>query len=111
MTDDLGRPPRTGSPDAEEFPDAADAPTSTGEEELVRPTGDELEGHGGGPEERETPETEIEVPYPDPGFSAVDDHVAGQALGLGHQPVRGLDHGVDDEHLSSSGQGVRPEPR
>jgi hypothetical protein len=54
-------------------------------------------------------ETEVRPPKADHAAQGVDDHGAGSALGLGHQPVDGLDHGVDVEHLSSSSQGVRPE--
>jgi hypothetical protein len=48
------------------------------------------------------PETKIPPSKDDPGMRAVDDHVAGTELGLGHQPTDGLDSAVDDEHLSSS---------
>lgn len=56
-------------------------------------------------------EVEIPAPKTDPGARAVDDHVAGRPLGLGHQPTDGLDAGVDDEHVSSPSQGARPDPR
>ena len=53
----------------------------------------------------------IELPPPkaDPGNAAVDDHVAGQPLGLGHQPTDDLDRGVDPEHIDSPSQGVKIE--
>jgi len=63
----------------------------------------------GSPEERSRDEIEIPAPKGDPGHRAVDDHVAGEPYGLGHQPTDDLDEGVDDEHLSSPSQGVRPE--
>jgi hypothetical protein len=53
----------------------------------------------------------IELPPPkaDPGAEAVDDHVAHQPLGLGHQPADDLDPGVDPEHIDSPSQGVKIE--
>ena len=53
----------------------------------------------------------IELPPPkaDPGNAALDDHVAGQPLGLGHQPTDDLDRGVDPEHIDSPSQGVKIE--
>ena len=52
---------------------------------------------------------EIPLPKVDPGSRATDDHAAATASRGAHQPTEGLDEGVDDEHLSSSSQGVRPE--
>jgi hypothetical protein len=54
-------------------------------------------------------EREIERPNLDPGMRETDDHVMGQAPRGTAQPVDGLDPGVDDEHLNSPSQGVRPE--
>ena len=55
--------------------------------------------------------TEREVPPPKAhrGSMATDDHVAREAPGGGHQPTDELDPAIDDEHLSSPSQGVRPE--
>ncbi|HET9681258.1 MAG TPA: hypothetical protein VFP19_04400 [Candidatus Limnocylindrales bacterium] len=55
----------------------------------------------------------VQLPPPanPPGAQAVNDHVAGRPLGLGHQPSDDLEDEVDDEHLHSPGQGVRPEAR
>jgi hypothetical protein len=52
----------------------------------------------------------IELPPPKPnrGAMGVDDHVANEPLGLGHQPDDDLDRGVDRENLNSPSQGVRP---
>ena len=58
------------------------------------------------PEDRER---EIPAPTADPGMRETDDHVMGQAPRGDAQPVEGLDPGVDDEHLKSPSQGVRPE--
>ena len=58
----------------------------------------------------ERPETPIPPPHKDDGARGVDDHVATPyPRGIGHQPTDKLDPGVDDEHLSSPSQGVRPE--
>lgn len=112
MTDEREPPTSAESPDAVDAPDApADVPTSAGTEELARPSGDELAGRGDGPAVRETSETELESPGPDRGSDAVDDHVAGRAPSLGHQPTGALDRGVDGEHLRSPSQGVRPTRR
>jgi hypothetical protein len=54
-------------------------------------------------------EREIPAPKADPGMRETDDHVMGQAPRGAAQPVEGLDPGVDDEHLKSPSQGVRPE--
>ena len=54
-------------------------------------------------------EREIPTPRADPGMRETDDHSMGQAPRGDAQPVEGLDAGVDDEHLKSPSQGVRPE--
>jgi hypothetical protein len=54
-------------------------------------------------------EREIPSPKVDPGMRDTDDHVKGGAPRGDTQPVAGLDRGVDDEHLASPSQGVRPE--
>jgi len=54
-------------------------------------------------------EREIPSPKSDPGMRETDDHVMGQAPRGDTQPVSELDAGVDDEHLNSPSQGVRPE--
>ena len=54
-------------------------------------------------------EREIPAPRTDPGMLDTDDHVMGQAPRSETQPVDDLDPGVDDEHLNSPSQGVRPE--
>lgn len=55
--------------------------------------------------------TERTMPPPkdDPGAHAVDDHVAGRDPRGRTQPTEDLDPGIDDEHLRSPSQGVRPE--
>jgi hypothetical protein len=59
----------------------------------------------------DTPETEIPPPKADDSGEGVDDHVVTPyPRGIGHQPTEALDPGVDDEHLSSPSQGVKPEP-
>lgn len=62
-------------------------------------------------EKREQKRDEREIPPPkaDPGMLETDDHaMAGAPRGDG-QPVDELDPSVDDEHLESPSQGVRPE--
>lgn len=54
-------------------------------------------------------EREIPAPNADPGMRETDDHLMGQAPRGDTQPVDDLDPGVDDEHIKSSSQGVRPE--
>ena len=54
-------------------------------------------------------EREIPAPKFDPGMRETDDHVAGGAPRGDVQPTADLDPAVDDEHLSSPSQGVRPE--
>ena len=54
-------------------------------------------------------EREIPAPKTDRGTHEADDHVMGDAPRGDTQPVQELDPGVDDEHLSSPSQGVRPE--
>ena len=54
-------------------------------------------------------EREIPAPKADPGMRETDDHGMGRAPRGDAQPVEGLDPGVDDEHLKSPSQGVRPE--
>jgi hypothetical protein len=54
-------------------------------------------------------EREIPAPRSDPGMRETDDHVKGGAPRGDTQPVGDLDRGVDDEHLNSPSQGVRPE--
>jgi hypothetical protein len=54
-------------------------------------------------------EREIPVPKTDSGMRETDDHVMGVAQRGDTQPVDALDPGVDDEHLNSPSQGVRPE--
>jgi hypothetical protein len=55
-------------------------------------------------------ETPISPAKPDEGAKGVDDHVVTPyPRGIGHQPTEELDPGVDDEHLSSPSQGVKPE--
>jgi hypothetical protein len=66
---------------------------------------------GPDPDETDGPETPITPPKADQGSQAVDDHVVTpHPRGIGHQPTEALDRGVDDEHLSSPSQGVKPEP-
>jgi hypothetical protein len=56
-------------------------------------------------------ETPILPPKPGEGAEAVDDHtVTPHPRGIDEQPTAELDPTVDDEHLSSPSQGVRPEP-
>jgi hypothetical protein len=52
----------------------------------------------------------IELPAPkvNRGATAVDDHVAHEPTGHGHQPDDDLDEGVDADHLRSPSEGVRP---
>lgn len=57
----------------------------------------------------ENREREIPAPKADPGMRETDDHVMGRAARGNTQPVDDLDPGVDDEHLGSPSQGVRPE--
>ncbi len=45
----------------------------------------------------------------DPGMRETDDHAMSGARPGNTQPVGDLDPGVDDEHLDSPSQGVRPE--
>jgi hypothetical protein len=60
--------------------------------------------------EPDTPQTPIPPPKPNEGGQGVDDHVVTPyPRGIGHQPTDSLDPGVDDEHLSSPSQGVKPE--
>ena len=60
--------------------------------------------------EADRPETPIPPPKPNEGGQGVDDHViTPYPRGIGHQPTDALDLGVDDEHLSSPSQGVKPE--
>jgi hypothetical protein len=54
-------------------------------------------------------EETIPPPKDEPGARAVDDHVDGRAPAGGTQPTDGLDRGVDDDHINSPSQGVRPE--
>lgn len=54
-------------------------------------------------------EREMPAPKADAGMQETDDHVMGQAPRGDTQPVDQLDPGVDDEHLDSPSQGVRPE--
>lgn len=54
-------------------------------------------------------EREIPPPTAEPGMRETDDHVMGQAPRGEGQPVDDLDPSVDDDHLSSPSQGVRPE--
>lgn len=51
---------------------------------------------------------ELPAPKPNRGATAVDDHVAHEPVGVGHQPDDDLDEGVDADHLHSPSQGVRP---
>ncbi len=57
----------------------------------------------------ESREREMPAPKSDPGMRETDDHVMGQAPRGDTQPVGELDPGVDEEHLDSPSQGVRPE--
>jgi len=57
----------------------------------------------------ESREREIPAPKVDRGMRETDDHVMGGAPRGNTQPVDDLDPGVDDEHLNSASQGVRPE--
>jgi hypothetical protein len=67
--------------------------------------------HTGEPTPEDVPETPIPAPKPNESGQGVDDHVVTPyPRGLGHQPTDTLDEGVDDEHLSSPSQGVKPEP-
>lgn len=54
-------------------------------------------------------ERDIPAPKPDPGTRETDDHAMAQAPRGDTQPAEGLDPGVDEEHLNSPSQGVRPE--
>ena len=54
-------------------------------------------------------EREIPAPKSDPGMHETDDHVEGSVRRGDTQPAVDLDRGVDDEHLRSPSQGVRPE--
>ena len=54
-------------------------------------------------------EREIPAPKSDPGMRETDDHVMGGVPRGNTPPVDDLDAGVDDEHLNSPSQGVRPE--
>jgi len=54
-------------------------------------------------------ERQIAPPKADPGMRETDDHTMGQAPRGDTQPVDDLVPGVDDEHLHSPSQGVRPE--
>ncbi|MDF2734696.1 MAG: hypothetical protein K0S97_1319 [Chloroflexota bacterium] len=59
-------------------------------------------------------EREIPAPKPDPGMLETDDHVMGRAPRSDTQrgdiqPTVDLDPSVDDEHLRSPSQGVRPD--
>ena len=54
-------------------------------------------------------EREIPAPKSDPGMRETDDHVEGSVPRGDTQPSVDLDRGVDDEHLKSPSQGVRPE--
>jgi hypothetical protein len=58
----------------------------------------------------DSPESPIPPPKPNEGAEGVDDHVVTPyPRGIGHQPTESLDPSVDDEHLSSPSQGVKPE--
>jgi hypothetical protein len=52
---------------------------------------------------------EIPAPKSDPGMRETDDHVMGLAPRGDTQPVDDLEPGIDNEHLNSPSQGVRPE--
>ena len=54
-------------------------------------------------------EREMPAPKSDPGMRETDDHIMGQAPRGDTQPIDELDPGIDDEHLDSPSQGVRPE--
>ena len=54
-------------------------------------------------------EREIPAPKADPAMHDTDDHVMSEASQKHTQPTDELDPGVDDEHLNSPSQGVRPE--
>ena len=54
-------------------------------------------------------EREIPPPKADPGMLETDDHVMARAPRGDGQPIGDLDPAVDDEHLKSPSQGVRPE--
>ncbi len=54
-------------------------------------------------------EREIPAPKADPAMQETDDHVMSDAPRGRTQPIVELDPGVDDEHLGSPSQGVRPE--
>jgi hypothetical protein len=63
------------------------------------------------PKDHNDPDQPIELPPPksDPGFEATDDQLADSVPQGRTQPTNDLDPGVDDEHLRSPSQGVRPE--